>query len=212
MSWHRRRNADAACSHVCMYVCLFNVLGTNWGPTDRVLFMQIQSFKILLLREKQFLIKPPHALGSFLDKKSATVQPCWKRSALWTLRGAYAGQSKRKCCSSSTACKELHTRHSLSPRSMHELLIIALIPHDLSSKNERHSRQWIDHHRQGESTGQSSGDVGGIGSSWTLSHADHTQVITRSATMYSLHLTEALLLIRCRLYPFTKEIMNSLSS
>ena len=26
---------------VRMYVCLFNVLGTNWGPTDRVLFMQI---------------------------------------------------------------------------------------------------------------------------------------------------------------------------
>ena len=61
---------------VCVFVCMFNVLGTNWGPTDRVLFMQIQSFKILLLREKQFLREPPYALGSFLDKKSATVQPC----------------------------------------------------------------------------------------------------------------------------------------
>ena len=37
-------------THVCMYVCLFNVLGTKWGPTDRVLFMQIHSFKILCVQ------------------------------------------------------------------------------------------------------------------------------------------------------------------
>ena len=35
--------------------------------------MQIQSN--LLLREKQFLRKPQHALGLTLDKNSATVQP-----------------------------------------------------------------------------------------------------------------------------------------
>ena len=35
-----------------VYVCLSNVLGTNWAPTDRFLFMQIHSFEILLLREK----------------------------------------------------------------------------------------------------------------------------------------------------------------
>ena len=29
---------------------MFNVLGTNWGPTDSVTLMQIQSVKILLLR------------------------------------------------------------------------------------------------------------------------------------------------------------------
>ena len=31
--------------------CMFNVLRTNWGSTDRVLFMQIQLVKILLLCE-----------------------------------------------------------------------------------------------------------------------------------------------------------------
>ena len=30
---------DLCLMYVCMYVCLFNVLGTNWGPTDKVLFM-----------------------------------------------------------------------------------------------------------------------------------------------------------------------------
>jgi hypothetical protein len=59
-----------------MYVCLFNVLGTNWGPTDRVLFMQIHSVKILLLREKQDLIIPPHAFASHLAKKSDTEEVC----------------------------------------------------------------------------------------------------------------------------------------
>ena len=24
----------------CMYVCMLTVLGTNWGPTDKILFMQ----------------------------------------------------------------------------------------------------------------------------------------------------------------------------
>jgi hypothetical protein len=55
---------------------MFNVLGTNWGPTDRVLFMQIQSVKILLLWEKQLLMKPPHAFGSNLAKKSDTEEVC----------------------------------------------------------------------------------------------------------------------------------------
>ena len=27
--------------YVCIYVCLFNDLGTIWGPTDKFLFMQI---------------------------------------------------------------------------------------------------------------------------------------------------------------------------
>ena len=35
---------------------MFITLGTNWGPTDRVLFMQIHLVKILLLRGKQHLI------------------------------------------------------------------------------------------------------------------------------------------------------------
>ena len=38
------------CMYVGMYVCMFNVLGTNSGPTDRVLFMQVQSVQILTLR------------------------------------------------------------------------------------------------------------------------------------------------------------------
>ena len=57
-------------------VCMFNCLGGQLVSHDRGLFMQIQSFKILLLKEKQFLIKPPHALDSLFDTKSATVQPC----------------------------------------------------------------------------------------------------------------------------------------
>ena len=36
-------------------VFIFNVLGTNWGLTDRLLFMQIHLFKILLLWEKQLM-------------------------------------------------------------------------------------------------------------------------------------------------------------
>ena len=60
--------------YVCMYVCLFNVLGTNRGPTDKVLFMQIHLAKMLLLREKQFLMNPPHAFASQLSKKSDTEQ------------------------------------------------------------------------------------------------------------------------------------------
>ena len=31
------------------FVFMLNVLGTNWGPTDRALFMQIQLVKTLLL-------------------------------------------------------------------------------------------------------------------------------------------------------------------
>ncbi len=46
----------------------------SWGPADRVLFMQIQSVKILLLWEKQLLMKPPHAFGSNLAKKSDTEE------------------------------------------------------------------------------------------------------------------------------------------
>jgi len=51
---------------------MFNVLdqlGAN-------LFMQIQSVKILLLWEKQLLMKPPHAFGSNLAKKSDTEEVC----------------------------------------------------------------------------------------------------------------------------------------
>ena len=46
------------------------------APTDRVLFMQIQLVKILLLWEKQLLMKPPHAFGSHLAKKSDTDVVC----------------------------------------------------------------------------------------------------------------------------------------
>ena len=55
---------------------MLNVLGTNWGSTDRVLFMQIQLVKILLLWEKQLLMKPPHAFGSHLAKKLDTDIVC----------------------------------------------------------------------------------------------------------------------------------------
>ena len=58
------------------FVFMFNVLGTNWGPTDRVLFMQIQLVKLLLLWEKQLLLKLPHAFGSYLAKKSDTDVVC----------------------------------------------------------------------------------------------------------------------------------------
>ena len=37
---------------LCKCMHMFDVLGTNWGPTDRVLFMQTCSVKMLLLREK----------------------------------------------------------------------------------------------------------------------------------------------------------------
>ena len=45
-----------------------DILGTNWGPTDRVLFKQSQLVK------KQLLMKPPHAFGSHLAKKSDTEE------------------------------------------------------------------------------------------------------------------------------------------
>ena len=57
-----------------MYVFLFVVLGANSGPTDKVLCMQIHLVRILLLREKQFLLNPPHAFASQLSKKSETEQ------------------------------------------------------------------------------------------------------------------------------------------
>ena len=47
--------------------------------------MQIQSFKILHLRKKQFLIKPAHALGSVVDEKKSSLgdkrlqkATCWQ--------------------------------------------------------------------------------------------------------------------------------------
>ena len=58
------------------FVSMFNVLGTNWGPTSRVLFMQNHLVKMLLLWEKEFLMKPPHAFGSHLAKKSDTEEVC----------------------------------------------------------------------------------------------------------------------------------------
>ena len=64
---------------VCVYVCLFNVLGTIWGPTDKILFMQIHLdyVKKLLLREKQLSkTNLPHAFASHLVKKSETEQVC----------------------------------------------------------------------------------------------------------------------------------------
>ena len=55
---------------------MVNVLGTNWGLTDRVLFMQLQLVNILFLREKHYLMKPPHAIGSHLAVKSDTEEVC----------------------------------------------------------------------------------------------------------------------------------------
>ena len=42
--------------------------GQIGGSTGRILFMQIQSFEILFLREKHSLLKPPDALGSVWTK------------------------------------------------------------------------------------------------------------------------------------------------
>ena len=51
---------------VCMYVCLI-----SWGPTEgqqtKLCLCMIHPVKTLLLREKQFLIKPPHAFASQLS-------------------------------------------------------------------------------------------------------------------------------------------------
>ena len=60
-----------------MYVCLFNVLETRWGPTDKFLFLQIHldQVKILLVKGKQLLITPLHALDSYLVKKSEALKP-----------------------------------------------------------------------------------------------------------------------------------------
>ena len=46
--------------------------------------------------------------------KSAIVQQCCRRFKCCDLIWLYAGQSKTKCCSSSTQSNDLHTRHSLS--------------------------------------------------------------------------------------------------
>ena len=53
-----------------------NALGTTWRPTDRLLAMQIHSVKTLLLWETQLLMKPPHAFGSHLEKRSDTGEVC----------------------------------------------------------------------------------------------------------------------------------------
>ena len=35
-----------------VFVFMYNVLGSKWGPTDRVLFLQTQPMNIILLKEK----------------------------------------------------------------------------------------------------------------------------------------------------------------
>ena len=60
-------------TYVCMYVCMYGQCPGNQLRANRQGFVHDQSVKILLLRGKQFLIiTSPHALGSLLDKKSAT--------------------------------------------------------------------------------------------------------------------------------------------
>ena len=48
---------------VLSFLFMFDVLETNWGPKNRVLFMQYHLLKILLLWGKQHLMKPLHAFG-----------------------------------------------------------------------------------------------------------------------------------------------------
>ena len=66
------------------------------------------------LHAKRSLQKPPHEFGSQKDTKCPVVQQCCKMSKCCYLICLYAGQSKQKCCSSSTQSNDLHTRHSLS--------------------------------------------------------------------------------------------------
>ena len=86
----------------------------SWGSTDKSSVQWIHTDKISFLYAKQSLRKPPHALGSHKDKKSATVQQYWRRFTCLTLIWSYAGQSKIKCCSSSTHPGELQTKQPLS--------------------------------------------------------------------------------------------------
>ena len=60
---------------------MFNVLGTNWWPTDGLLFVQIHLVKILLLREKQLLTKPPHVDAMWMLEARHVIQ-FWSRIIL----------------------------------------------------------------------------------------------------------------------------------
>ena len=90
----------------------------SWGATGtqrtRSSVQWIHTDKIWFLHAKHSLRKPPHASGSHKIIKSAIVQQCCRRSKCCDLMWLYAGQSKTKCCSSSTQSNDLHTRHSLS--------------------------------------------------------------------------------------------------
>ena len=59
-------------ANIC--TCMFNVLGTKWGPTDRLLFVQIHLVKILLLWEKQLLMKPPHVDAMWMLEARHVIQ------------------------------------------------------------------------------------------------------------------------------------------
>ena len=52
------------------FLSMCNVVG-KWGSTDGVVFTQV-----LLPRENQDVIIPPHAFASHLQKQSATEEIC----------------------------------------------------------------------------------------------------------------------------------------
>ena len=60
---------------ICI-VFMFNVLGTNWGSADRILFLQVHLVKMLLLWEKQLSMNHHMHLDSHLAKKSGTEAVC----------------------------------------------------------------------------------------------------------------------------------------
>ena len=64
------------CCLICMYVCMYAYV---YCPGDqpranRQSYVHVSPVKTLLLREKQFLMNPPHAFASQLSKKSDTEQ------------------------------------------------------------------------------------------------------------------------------------------
>ena len=91
---------------------ILNVLGATRTQQTKCSVQRIHTDKICFLNAKHSLRKPPHAFGSHKSMKSAMVQQCCKRSACYGLILLYAGQSKTKCCSSSTQSDELHIKHS----------------------------------------------------------------------------------------------------
>ncbi len=101
-------------SHQSVNQSIYWCPGGQLGPDrQKVQFSEAIQSKFASLHAKHSSRKLPHAFGSQKDIKSAIVHQCCKRSRCYDLIWLYAGQSKTKCCSSSTQFNDLHTRHSL---------------------------------------------------------------------------------------------------